>query len=159
MVLYFYPKDGTSGRTAEACGFRDAQPKFIGCGCIVIGVSRDSRQSHDKFKKKHSLVVTLGVDENGQVTEDFGTWVEKSMFGVKYMGIERATFLIDGKGIIRGMWRKVKVPSHVEKVLAAAKALRSPRQPCARQRSPSWKPPMQTEKGSVQFSSFLFGKG
>jgi thioredoxin-dependent peroxiredoxin len=123
VVLYFYPKDDTSGCTAEACGFRDNLPKFGKMDAIVIGVSRDSAESHDKFKTKHKLNFTLGADETGKVTEDYGVWVEKSMYGRKYMGIERATFLIDGKGKIAAIWRKVKVPGHVEEILKAVKAL------------------------------------
>ena len=90
---------------------------------VVLGVSRDSVASHDKFKKKYDLNFQLGSDESGKVTEDYGVWVEKSMYGKKYMGIERATYLIDGKGIIRGIWRKVKVNGHVDEVLKAVKAL------------------------------------
>jgi thioredoxin-dependent peroxiredoxin len=123
VVLYFYPKDDTSGCTAEACGFRDTLPKFGKLDTVVIGVSRDSAESHDKFKTKHKLNFTLGADDTGKVTEDYGVWVEKSMYGRKYMGIERATFLIDGKGKIAAIWRKVKVPGHVEEVLKAVKAL------------------------------------
>jgi peroxiredoxin Q/BCP len=123
VVLYFYPKDDTSGCTAEACGFRDNLPKFDKTEAAVIGVSRDSVASHDKFKKKHDLPFTLASDEDGKVCERYGVWVEKSMYGRKYMGIERATFLIDEKGVVQGVWRKVKVPGHVEAVLAAAKAL------------------------------------
>jgi thioredoxin-dependent peroxiredoxin len=123
VVLYFYPKDDTSGCTAEACGFRDSLPKFGKIDAAVVGVSRDSVESHDKFKKKHKLNFTLGSDETGKVTEDYGVWVEKSMYGRKYMGIERATFLIDGKGVIRGIWRKVKVPGHVDEVLKEVKKL------------------------------------
>jgi peroxiredoxin Q/BCP len=123
VVLYFYPKDDTSGCTAEACGFRDNMPKFGKHAATVIGVSRDSVASHDKFKKKHGLNFTLAADETGEVTEAYGVWVEKSMYGRKYMGIDRSTFLIDGKGVIRKIWRKVKVPGHVEEVLAAVKAL------------------------------------
>lgn len=123
VVLYFYPKDDTSGCTAEACGFRDNLPKFGKTDAVVIGVSRDSAESHDKFKKKHKLNFALGADETGRVTEDYGVWVEKSMYGRRYMGIERATYLIDGKGKIAAIWRKVKVPGHVEEVLKAVKAL------------------------------------
>jgi thioredoxin-dependent peroxiredoxin len=123
VVLYFYPKDDTSGCTAEACGFRDTLPKFDKVEAAVIGVSRDSVASHDKFKKKHDLPFTLVSDEDGKVCERYGVWVEKSMYGRKYMGIERATFLIDEKGVVQGVWRKVKVTGHVEAVLAAAKAL------------------------------------
>jgi thioredoxin-dependent peroxiredoxin len=123
VILYFYPKDDTSGCTAEACGFRDNLPKFGKTDAVVIGVSRDSVASHDKFKKKHELPFALASDEDGEVCEAYGTWVEKSMYGRKYMGIERATFLIDDKGVIRNVWRKVKVGGHVEEVLAAAKAI------------------------------------
>jgi peroxiredoxin Q/BCP len=123
VVLYFYPKDDTSGCTAQACGFRDSLPKFGKIDAAVIGVSRDSVESHDKFKKKHKLNFALGSDETGKVTEEYGVWVEKSMYGRKYMGIERATFLIDGKGVIRGIWRKVKVPGHVDEVLKEVKNL------------------------------------
>lgn len=123
VVLYFYPKDDTSGCTAEACGFRDNLPKFGKLDAVVIGVSRDSAESHDKFKTKHKLNFTLGSDDTGKVTEDYGVWVEKSLYGRKYMGIERATFLIDGKGKIAAIWRKVKVAGHVDEVLKAVKAL------------------------------------
>ena len=123
VILYFYPKDDTSGCTAEACGFRDNLPKFGKSDAVVIGISRDNVASHDKFKKKYDLSFSLGSDEDGKVCEAYGTWVEKSMYGRKYMGIERATFLIDPKGVIRNIWRKVKVPGHVEEVLAAAKAI------------------------------------
>ena len=123
VVLYFYPKDDTSGCTAEACGFRDDQAAFNKLDAVVIGVSRDSVASHDKFKKKYDLTFQLGSDETGKVTEDYGVWVEKSMYGKKYMGIERATFLIDGKGVIRQIWRKVKVPGHVDEVKKAIKEL------------------------------------
>jgi len=122
-VLYFYPKDDTSGCTAEACGFRDSLPKFDKVEAAVIGLSRDPVSAHDKFKKKYELPFTLASDEDGKVCERYGVWVEKSMYGRKYMGIERSTFLIDEKGVVRGVWRKVKVPGHVEAVLAAAKAL------------------------------------
>ncbi|MGH6994337.1 MAG: thioredoxin-dependent thiol peroxidase [Stellaceae bacterium] len=121
VVLYFYPKDDTSGCTAEACQFRDLFPKFGRSDAAVIGISRDSVASHDKFKKKYKLPFTLAADEQGKVTERYGVWVQKSMYGRKYMGIERSTFLIDGKGVIRGIWRKVKVPGHAEEVLAAIK--------------------------------------
>jgi len=123
VVLYFYPKDDTSGCTKEACGFRDALPDFSKVDAVVIGVSRDSVASHDKFKKKYELPFTLASDESGAASEAYGTWVEKSMYGRKYMGMERATFLIDAKGVLRGVWRKVKVPGHVDEVLEAAKAL------------------------------------
>ncbi|MBI2254423.1 MAG: thioredoxin-dependent thiol peroxidase [Proteobacteria bacterium] len=123
VVLYFYPKDDTSGCTAEACGFRDSLPAFKKLDAVVVGVSRDSVESHDKFKKKYDINFTLGSDDTGKVTEAYGVWVEKSMYGRKYMGIERATFLIDGKGVVRNVWRKVKVPGHVEEVAKAIKQL------------------------------------
>ena len=122
VVLYFYPKDDTSGCTAEACGFRDAFPDYGGTGAVVIGISKDSVASHDKFKKKHGLPFILASDTGGDVCEKYGVWVEKSMYGRKYMGIERATFLIDGTGIVRGVWHKVRVPGHVGEVLKAARA-------------------------------------
>ena len=123
VVLYFYPKDDTSGCTAEACGFRDSVPDYGKTGAVVVGVSRDSVASHDKFKKKYQLPFTLASDADGKVTEAYGVWVEKSMYGRKYMGMDRSTFLIDGKGVIRGLWRKVKVPGHVDEVLKAVKVL------------------------------------
>ena len=123
VILYFYPKDDTPGCTKEACGFRDALPDFSTAGAEVIGVSKDSVARHDAFKRKYDLPFTLAADEDGKVVEAYGSWVEKSMYGRKYMGIDRSTFLIDEKGVLRGVWRKVKVPGHVEDVLAAAKAL------------------------------------
>ncbi len=123
VVVYFYPKDDTSGCTAEACGFRDSLPDYSGAGATVIGVSKDSVASHDRFKKKYELPFALGADTTGEVCEKYGTWIEKSMYGRKYMGIERATFLIDKDGVIRGIWHKVKVGGHVAEVLKAAKAL------------------------------------
>ncbi len=123
VVLYFYPKDDTPGCTKEACGFRDDLAAFTGAGATVIGVSRDSVAKHDKFKAKFDLPFTLASDEDGSVTEAYGVWVEKSMYGRKYMGIERATYLIDGDGTVDQVWRKVKVPGHVEAVLAAVEAL------------------------------------
>ena len=123
VVLYFYPKDDTPGCTKEACGFRDMLPDFTKVDAEVIGVSRDSAAAHDKFKAKFDLPFRLASDEAGTITEGYGTWVEKSMYGKKYMGVERATFLIDGDGIVRRVWRKVKVPGHVDEVVAAAQAL------------------------------------
>ena len=123
VVLYFYPKDDTSGCTAEACAFRDQLPDFSKVKAEVVGISRDPVASHDKFKKKFKLTFPLASDEEGKVCEAYGTWVEKSMYGKKYMGIERATFLIDGKGVIRNIWRKVKVDGHAEEVLKAAAEL------------------------------------
>ncbi|MET4804965.1 thioredoxin-dependent thiol peroxidase [Limibacillus sp. MBR-115] len=121
VVLYFYPKDDTPGCTKEACGFRDSLPDFTGIDAMVIGVSKDSVAKHDKFKAKYELPFPLVSDEDGSVCEAYGTWVEKSMYGRKYMGIDRATFLIDAEGKIASIWRKVKVPGHVEEVLAAAR--------------------------------------
>ncbi|NIA68788.1 thioredoxin-dependent thiol peroxidase [Pelagibius litoralis] len=123
IVLYFYPKDDTPGCTKEACGFRDSLPDFSKLDATVIGVSKDSVAKHDKFKAKYELPFTLASDEDGTVCEAYGTWVEKSMYGRKYMGIERATYLIDEKGVVRGEWRKVKVPGHVDAVLEAVQAL------------------------------------
>lgn len=123
LVLYFYPKDDTTGCTNEAVAFTEAAAKFKRAGAAIIGVSRDSVAKHQKFKEKHGLKVDLGADETGKVTEDYGVWVEKSMYGRKFLGIERATFLIDEKGVIRKIWRKVKVSGHAEDVLAAVKAL------------------------------------
>jgi peroxiredoxin Q/BCP len=123
VVLYFYPKDDTSGCTAEAIAFSKDSKAFKAAGAVVVGVSKDSATSHDKFKAKYDLSVTLVADEETKTAEAYGVWVEKSMYGRRYMGMERATFLIDGKGIIRHIWRKVKVPGHSAEVLAAAKAL------------------------------------
>jgi peroxiredoxin Q/BCP len=123
VALYFYPKDDTSGCTAEAQGFQAALKQFDKLGVAVIGVSKDSVAKHEKFKKKYDLTFPLAADEDGDVCTRYGVWVEKSMYGRKYMGIERATFLIDGAGKIVRAWRKVKVPGHVDEVLAAAKAL------------------------------------
>lgn len=123
VVLYFYPKDDTPGCTKEAIAFSDDIAKFKRAGAVVIGVSRDTATKHKKFKEKHGLKVMLGADEDGKVTDDYGVWVEKSMYGRTYMGIERSTFLIDEKGKIRQIWRKVKVAGHVEEVLASVNAL------------------------------------
>jgi thioredoxin-dependent peroxiredoxin len=123
VVLYFYPRDDTPGCTAEACAFRDSLPDFSKVKAEVVGISRDSVASHDRFKKKFKLPFPLASDEDGKVTEAYGVRVEKSMYGKKYMGIERATFLIDGKGVIRDIWRKVKVDGHADEVLKAAEAL------------------------------------
>ena len=123
LVLYFYPRDDTAGCTKEALGFSEAKQKFDRAGVTIVGVSRDSVESHEKFKAKYKLKIQLGSDPETKVAQSYGTWVQKSMYGRKYMGMDRATFLIDGKGVIRGIWRKVKVPGHVDAVLAAAKAL------------------------------------
>jgi peroxiredoxin Q/BCP len=119
LVLYFYPKDDTSGCTKEAIGFTEKLAAFEAAGASVVGVSKDSVAKHDKFIAKHDLGVILASDEDGRVCEDYGVWVEKSMYGKTYMGIERATFVIDGDGVVRHVWRKVKVPGHVDAVLAA----------------------------------------
>ncbi|MBP7001471.1 thioredoxin-dependent thiol peroxidase [Amaricoccus sp.] len=123
VVLYFYPKDDTSGCTLEAVEFSARAAEFDAAGVAVLGVSKDSVRSHDKFRDKHALGVILLSDEGSDVSERYGVWGEKSMYGRKYMGIERATFLIDASGRLARIWRKVKVPGHVEEVLAAAKAL------------------------------------
>ncbi len=123
VVLYFYPKDDTSGCTREAQGFTEHAEAFAEAGATVIGVSKDSVKSHDKFVAKYGLGVILASDEHSDVCERYGVWVEKSMYGRKYMGIERATFLIDGSGTVRRVWPKVKVDGHVAEVLAAARAL------------------------------------
>ena len=124
FVLYFYPKDDTSGCTKEAIGFSENQRKFAALGITVIGVSKDSAASHDKFKAKYKLKIALASDPETQTALAYGVWVKKSMYGRSYMGMERATFLVDAKAVIREIWRKVKVPGHVEAVLAAAKALK-----------------------------------
>ena len=123
VVLYFYPKDDTPGCTKEACAFRDALPDFGKVKAAVIGISRDPVKKHDKFKEKYELNFPLAADEDGKTCEAYGTWVEKSMYGRKYMGIDRSTFLIDGKGVVRQVWRKVKVPGHVDEVLKAVQEL------------------------------------
>lgn len=123
VVLYFYPKDDTSGCTKEACGFTEALPNFEGLGAKIIGVSKCSVAKHDKFKAKYDLKITLASDEENDVCEQYGVWVEKSMYGRKYMGIERATYLINAEGNIAQIWRKVKVPGHVEAVQKALEDL------------------------------------
>lgn len=123
VVLYFYPKDDTSGCTAEAIAFSGLKSEFDALNTVVLGVSKDSVTSHSKFRQKHELTVELGSDPEGQTVEAYGVWVEKSMYGRKYMGIERATFLIDGEGIVRNVWRKVKVTGHADAVLKAVRAL------------------------------------
>jgi thioredoxin-dependent peroxiredoxin len=123
FVLYFYPKDDTSGCTEEAIGFSEAKRKFDAAGINILGVSKDSIASHEKFRTKHKLKIQLGSDPDLETANAFGVWIEKSMYGRRYMGMDRATFLVDAKGVIREVWRKVKVPGHVEAVLAAAKSL------------------------------------
>jgi peroxiredoxin Q/BCP len=123
VILYFYPKDSTPGCTTEACDFRDLTPDFSKIDAEIVGVSKDSVKRHDNFKAKHELPFSLASDEDGDVSERYGVWVEKNMYGRKFMGIERATFLIDAKGVVRKIWRKVKVKGHAEDVLEAVKAL------------------------------------
>ncbi len=123
LVLYFYPKDDTSGCTKEAIDFSRLKKEFQKAGAVVAGVSPDSRASHVKFREKHELDVTLLADETKKMLVDYGVWTEKSMYGRKYMGVERTTFLIGGDGKIARVWNKVKVPGHADEVLAAARAL------------------------------------
>jgi peroxiredoxin Q/BCP len=123
LVIYFYPKDATSGCTKEGEAFRDLYPRFRKAGIEIVGVSPDSIVSHEKFKQKHGFPFELLSDEDKSVCELFGVWKEKSMYGRKYMGVERSTFLIDAQGVLRREWRKVKVPGHAEEVLVAATAL------------------------------------
>jgi peroxiredoxin Q/BCP len=123
LVLYFYPKDDTSGCTAEAQAFTALAGEFEKANAWVLGVSKDDARKHGKFIEKYDLKVALATDADGSVCEAFGTWVEKSMYGRKYMGIDRATFLVDRDGVVKKVWRKVKVPGHAEEVLKAAQAL------------------------------------
>ena len=123
LVLYFYPKDDTSGCTREAQDFTELASEFEQAGVKVVGVSRDPMKSHEKFIGKYGLAVPLASDEDGRISDAFGTWVEKSMYGRKYMGMERATYLIGADGRVLKAWRKVKVPKHAEEVLKAAKAI------------------------------------
>jgi len=123
VVLYFYPKDDTPGCTKEALEFTALADEFEALNTIVVGISKDTVKKHEKFKTKHDLNVILVSDADGTVCEDYGTWVEKKMYGKTYMGIERATFLIDGDGAVVTEWRKVKVPGHVDAVLEAVKSL------------------------------------
>jgi thioredoxin-dependent peroxiredoxin len=123
LVLYFYPKDDTSGCTREAQDFTALAGDYAKAGVKVIGVSRDPMKSHEKFIGKYGLAVPLVSDEDGRISEAFGTWVQKSMYGRKYMGMERATYLIGAEGRVLKAWRKVKVPNHAQDVLASARAL------------------------------------
>ena len=122
LVLYFYPKDDTSGCTREAQDFTELAAEFAAAGAKVVGVSRDEMNKHDKFIAKYDLAVPLIADTDGAISDAFGTWVQKSMYGRKYMGMERATFLIDANGTVLKEWRKVKVPGHAAEVLAAVNA-------------------------------------
>jgi peroxiredoxin Q/BCP len=123
VVLYFYPKDDTPGCTLEAQDFNARLADFAAAGATVIGISKDSVKSHDKFCKKHGLGIVLASDETGTTCEDYGVWQEKSMYGKTYMGIQRATFLIDGDGRVAQVWPKVSVKGHADEVLAAVRAL------------------------------------
>jgi peroxiredoxin Q/BCP len=123
LVLYFYPKDDTSGCTREAQDFTALADEFKAAGVRVVGVSRDPMKSHDKFIGKYRLAIPLASDEDGRISEAFGTWVQKSMYGRKYMGMERSTFLIGADGRVLKEWRKVKVPGHAAEVLEAAREL------------------------------------
>ena len=123
VVLYFYPKDDTPGCTKEACAFRDRFPDFRKVKAEIVGISKDDVDRHDKFKKKYDLPFTLASDADGKVCAAFGVWQEKSLYGKKFMGIVRSTFLIDETGTIRAIWPKVKVDGHADEVLAAIEAL------------------------------------
>jgi peroxiredoxin Q/BCP len=123
LVLYFYPKDDTSGCTREAQDFTALAENFRKAGVKVVGVSRDPMKSHEKFIGKYALAVPLVSDEDGRISDAFGTWVEKSMYGRKYMGMERATYLIGADGRVLKAWRKVKVPNHAREALTAAREL------------------------------------
>ncbi len=123
VVLFFYPRDDTSGCTKEAIAFSELKETFDAMGVHVLGISKDSMKSHDKFVAKHALTVPLLSDEEGDVCERYGVWKEKNMYGKKFMGIERSTYLIDASGQIAQIWRKVKVPGHAEAILEAVKSL------------------------------------
>ncbi len=123
LVLYLYPKDDTSGCTKESQDFSERYEEFQAAGAEVVGLSKDGVKSHDKFKAKYGFPFTLLADEETTLIQALGAWAEKSMYGRKYMGTDRSTFLVDGDGVIRKAWRKVKVPGHVDEVLAAVKAM------------------------------------
>lgn len=123
VVLFFYPKDDTPGCTTENIEFSAAKPDFDAAGAVLVGVSKDSATKHGKFRAKHGLTVELGSDADSDVIERYGAWVQKSLYGREYMGIDRSTWLIDREGVIRAIWRKAKVKGHAAQVLAAAKAL------------------------------------
>jgi len=122
VIVYFYPKADTSGCTKEACGFNDALPEFEGVDAEIIGISKDPVPALNKFAAKYGLTFTLASAKDDDTVERYGAWVEKSMYGRKYMGIDRSTVLVDERGVVRGLWRGVRVPGHVEAVLAAAQA-------------------------------------
>ncbi len=119
LVLYFYPKDDTPGCTMQACGFRDHLPAFGKLKAEILGISKDPLVKHERFRDKYDLNFPLGSDEDGTMCEAYGVWIEKSMYGRKYMGIDRSTFLIGKDGAIMKIWRKVKVPGHIEEVMEA----------------------------------------
>ncbi|UES58028.1 thioredoxin-dependent thiol peroxidase [Roseibium aggregatum] len=123
VVVYFYPKDDTPGCTKEAIAFTEQSDAFAKLGVTIIGLSPDTAAKHDKFIAKHNLAIRLGADTQKEVAEAYGVWVEKSMYGKKYMGVERTTFLVGADGKIAEIWRKVKVPGHADAVLEAARAL------------------------------------
>jgi thioredoxin-dependent peroxiredoxin len=125
VVVYFYPKDDTSGCTAQACDFRDNMGQLQKQGVAIIGISKDNVATHQKFADKYQLNFALGADEAGEACQAYGVWVEKSMYGKKYMGIERSTFVVDAKGYITHIWRKVSVPNHVAQVAEAVRVLGS----------------------------------
>lgn len=122
-IVYFYPKDDTPGCTTEAIAFSALKSQFDKYGAVLLGVSKDSVQRHDNFKKKYDLKIQLASDEEGQMVADYGVWIKKINYGREYMGIDRSTFLIDAKGVIRKIWRKVKVKGHAEQVLEAVRSL------------------------------------
>jgi len=123
VALYFYPKDSTPGCTTEACDFRDAMAGFSATGTVIVGVSKDSVKRHENFKTKHGLPFALASDSDSDVCELYGVWKEKKLYGRTFMGVERTTFLIDSAGIVRRVWRRVKVAGHVAQVLEAARSL------------------------------------
>ncbi len=123
VVLYFYPKDDTPGCTTEAIDFSALRDDFAKAGAVVVGVSKDTAKKHGKFRAKHDLKVELGADPEGGMVESYGVWIEKTLYGRQYMGIDRATFVIDGEGVIRHIWRKVKVSGHAAQVLEAVRNL------------------------------------
>lgn len=123
LVLYFYPRDDTPGCTKQAIGFTEKAEEFAAAGAAILGISNDPVAKHDKFKAKHSLGIDLAADPESETIAAYGAWVEKNMYGKKSMGTERSTFLIDGDGIIRQVWRKVRVPGHIESVLTAVRDL------------------------------------